>query len=260
MPLLKKLAMYECKGLKIPYDEIVKLKKNLILNMVEFKKLIFNKTGEVFDIDSNKALKTILFKKFGYDQLLSSKCINIRGLEPLGMNNSVVRNIVFYKRIYKQISNIESIIKSSENFKIFPIFKLTSSNCGFISSNSPDIFKLKEYDIFVNSMPINLQNYFFTQKNSFEKLLKLSNELQNWPQIKTHIAERLPVNAKSIDIAGYLLKYITGYSEIRLVNFFMIDNSTVKLITNELEFHLPILFNNNKIYKSKCDKKRLCER
>ncbi len=146
MPLIEILFNMEERGIKLDKNTFSKIAEYIDGNIEELSENIYKHAEEVFNINSTKQLRVILFEKLGIDtkdikktktgfSTASSELDKIRDVHP------IVENIEKYRELFKLKSTYIDVLPTltdSEN-KIHTTFNQAVTSTGRLSSSEPNL-------------------------------------------------------------------------------------------------------------------------
>ncbi|MDR2458434.1 MAG: DNA polymerase I [Clostridiales Family XIII bacterium] len=147
LPLIKILAFFEVKGIKVSKEELGKIGEEVGKKLEKLKKNIYELAGEKFNINSPKQLSEILFEKL---KLLKGKktktgySTDVEELERLRGENKIVDYILSYRGLNKiKGTYVDGFIPLIENDgRIHSSFMQTVTTTGRLSSKNPNLQNL----------------------------------------------------------------------------------------------------------------------
>ena len=143
MPLIRLLGDKELDGVCVNISSIKRQKDALASETERAKVSIFAKAGKQFDIDSMKDIASVFHAIEGLrDKKIGRQPLRQAQLEQLAQGNELAHAIVQYRRIQKQMRQMDAICKSEKDGKVFPIFSQIKAVNGSISSSAPSFFEV----------------------------------------------------------------------------------------------------------------------
>src|SRR5262249_44163548 len=106
MPLLKRLCDLEYMGIPVHEQQLNTLRATLIERAVRLKDVLSTAWGKAFDLDSQTDLSAMLRDRLQLRHL-GSQAIPLSVLEQLAISTPIIRPIVQYKRLRRQIKAVE---------------------------------------------------------------------------------------------------------------------------------------------------------
>lgn len=143
MPLMRLLGDRECSGVRIDIRVIARRIDVLAKEVATAGAAIFAKVGKPFDLDSLRDIEIVLRGIDGLRERIGRQSLRQNQLEQLAYNNDVVRQIVQYLRMQKQMKQLEAICKAEKDGKIFPLFSQVKAAHGSLSSSDPKFLDLR---------------------------------------------------------------------------------------------------------------------
>lgn len=145
MPLVKVLGEMQFNGMYVDKEELIKFGDSLKEGLKELTNEIYELCGEKFNINSTKALGSILFEKLGlpvYKKTKKGYSTDVEILEKLKDKHPVIEKILEYRSLMKLNSTyVEGLLPYiNENTKrIHSYFHQTVTQTGRISSTEPNL-------------------------------------------------------------------------------------------------------------------------
>jgi len=143
MPLIRLLGDKELDGVRVNISSIVRTKDALASEAECAKVSIFAKAGKQFDLDSMKDIATVFRGIEGLREKIGRQPLRQGQLEQLAQGNELALAIVQYRRLQKQMRQLDEICKREKNGKVFPLFSQMKAAHGSISSTDPRLFELE---------------------------------------------------------------------------------------------------------------------
>lgn len=143
MPLMRLLGDKELDGVRVNISSIVRTKDALASEAECPKVSIFAKAGKQFDVDSMKDIATVFRAIEGLRERIGRQPLRQGQLELLAQGNELAHAIVQYRRLQKQMRQLDAICKGEKNGKVFPLFSQVKAGHGSISSADPSLFELE---------------------------------------------------------------------------------------------------------------------
>src|SRR5262245_21509138 len=142
MPLHKRLCDLEYPAIPVHGQQLNTLRATLIEPAMRLKDVRSTACGKAFDLDSPTELSAIQRARLAHRQI-SSQAILLSVLEQLAISTPIIRPIVQYKRLRRQIKAVESISGAIRGQRVYPLFKQIRSPAGRISSTTPSLFDME---------------------------------------------------------------------------------------------------------------------
>ncbi|VFP83754.1 DNA polymerase I [Buchnera aphidicola] len=146
MPLLQVLSITENNGVLIKRKILKKQKIKITNTLHKLKKKIYHINQEKFNINSNKQLQNILFKKYNFPYSQKTKNGSISTNEKVLLKLSKIHKlpkIILQYRILNKLKNtyLKKLIKSinKKTNKIHTTYYQTSTSTGRLSSRNPNL-------------------------------------------------------------------------------------------------------------------------
>lgn len=139
MPLMRLLGDKELDGVRVDVGSVVRTKDVLVRKAERAKSLIVAKAERQFDVDSIRDIDTIFRDVEGLRERIGRQPLRQGQLEQFAQGNEIARAVVQYRRLQKQVSQLEAIWKAEKNGKVFPLFSQMKAAHGSISSVDPNL-------------------------------------------------------------------------------------------------------------------------
>ncbi|MDR0614491.1 MAG: DNA polymerase I [Lactobacillales bacterium] len=144
LPLSFILAKMEIAGITVQAITLQEMKGEIAEQLQEFEQAIYEKAGEVFNINSPKQLGVILFEKMGYVPTKKTKTgysTAVDVLEKMRRFAPIVDDILNYRQLAKlQSTYIEGLLKViGEDGKVHTRYLQTLTQTGRLSSIDPNL-------------------------------------------------------------------------------------------------------------------------
>jgi DNA polymerase-1 len=246
MSLLKCLCDLEFEGVPVNERKIDKTRGSLIERAVCLKGDVCNELGNAFDLDSQEDLSVILRENLALRRFIRSKTITLSVLEQLAITEPIVRLIVQYKRLRRQIKAVESISSAVTGKRVYPLFKQVRSPAGLVSTTSPSLFDIDALPELRPCFDRGVHGYFTDRQRSLDILADATQD----PVLQRAWGSRSKVDRfmtkhplmKGLDSDELLLYFVLGHSDSSMSRKFLIDHLTVTTIRHDLEKRYQILF------------------
>lgn len=145
IPLIKTLAQMERNGIYIDLDLFREISKKLEHNIDKLQNLIYNITGEQFNLDSPSQLSEVLFEKMELPVIKKTKTgysTDIEVLTKLSKDFELAKDIIDYRQLKKlQTTYIDAFPKliNKRTHRIHSSFNQTVTATGRLSSSNPNL-------------------------------------------------------------------------------------------------------------------------
>jgi DNA polymerase I len=140
MPLADTLMSLEVEGVSVDRKRLEQLRSRLVGGMLEAKERVSDSIGSEVELDSQVDISTLMREKLGLREVLGRRVLTQSLLEQLAAKQPLLKLVVEYKRIGKQLKRVESIIREIRRGRVYPLFSQTRERSGRISSTNPDLF------------------------------------------------------------------------------------------------------------------------
>jgi DNA polymerase-1 len=246
MPLLKRLCDLECTGIPVHEQKINTLRETLLERAVRLKDVIYKAWGKTFDLDAQTGLSAILRESLELRQFSGSQTITVSVLEQLAISTPIVRPIVQYKRLRRQITAVELISGAIRRQRVYPLFKQIRSPAGRVSTTKPSLFDSDVLPELRASFDRSIQDYFPDKQRSLAILADVSQDpvLQSVRRSSSTIDTFRAQHPfmQDLDHDELLLSFVLGHADSRLSRRFLIDHLTVTTLRHDLEERYRTLF------------------
>lgn len=148
MPLVEVLARMELSGIKIDKSRLEELNKKLSYELEILVKKIYNRAGEVFNINSPKQLAAVLFERLGLKpQGISRKgksgsfSTGVETLLALKEQHPIAQEILDYRELFKmQSTYAEPFLNMlDKKNRLHTTYMQTGTSTGRLSSKDPNL-------------------------------------------------------------------------------------------------------------------------
>ncbi len=244
LPLVKQLGDMEFHGIPVEVNKLENARNDILSRSLRTKKVVYDKIGMKFDIDSHKELSIILNKNLNLQQFVGSKKITLALIKQLAITKPELKLIAKYKTFQSQLRKIDSILRKVNNNKIYPLFNQTKLPFGVISSISPDILGFKGAKEFKDCFSIEIKPFFRNGKKAIGFIRSIAQDSSlndDWVKKTNQYMTSHPL-MKELDTDELFLAIITGYSDYKLSKEFMLDRLDASTIRHDVELRYPILF------------------
>jgi DNA polymerase-1 len=134
------LGELEHLGIRTSIRRLEKIRAALAADASRLKERALNEIGK-FDLDSPKLLESYVRNNLNLNGLIGgAKKVSLAVLEQLAINNPPLQLVVKYKRVTKNRTAVEAIIKCVDGNKVHPVFNQISSTYGALASKNPNLF------------------------------------------------------------------------------------------------------------------------
>jgi DNA polymerase I-like protein with 3'-5' exonuclease and polymerase domains len=125
MPLERVLMRLEKEGLPVDRKRLEQLRFQLVDRMHEAEKCVFDIIGSAVNLESHEEMSSLIGEKLGLRGVQGRKPLTQSFLEQLASHRPVVKLVVEYKRIGKQLRRVDSIIKAIRRGRVYPLLSQT---------------------------------------------------------------------------------------------------------------------------------------
>jgi DNA polymerase I-like protein with 3'-5' exonuclease and polymerase domains len=167
-------------------------------------------------------------------------------LEQLAISTPIIRPIVQYKRLRRQIKAVESISGAIRDQRVYPLFKQIRSPAGRVSSTTPSLFDMEALPELRSSFDRSIEDYFPDIQRSLAILAEVTQDpvLQSVQRRHAEIDSFIAQYPVMHDLAHdeLLLSFILGHTDASLSRQFFLDQLTVATLRQDLETRYRTLF------------------
>jgi len=245
MPLLKRLCNLEYTGIPVHEQQLNTLRTMLIERAVRLKDVLSTAWGKTFDLDSQTDLSAMLRDRLELRHI-GSQAIPLSVLEQLAISTPIIRPIVQYKRLRRQIKAVESISGAIRGQMVYPLFKQIRSPAGRISSTTPSLFDMEALPELRSSFDRSIEDYFPDKQRSLAILAEVTQDpvLQGVQRGHSEIDPFMAQHPVMHDLAHdeLLLSFVLGHTDASLSRQFFLDQLTVATLRQDLEARYRTLF------------------
>jgi hypothetical protein len=158
----------------------------------------------------------------------------------------VLKLVVEYKRIGKQLRRLDSITKAIRCGRVYPLLSQTRDGHGRISSSDPDLFADDGLEQLRDCVGGGSQVWFHDKKRSLNLIEQASGDQvlkkdRSGPR-RLNLYMKGQAIMSGVDHDELLLRVLVGESLHRLSTRFLMDRLTVSSIVHALETRYPKLF------------------
>jgi len=253
LPLCKTLGDLEYCGVKVYKDKLYRFRNSLVGKANELRQSINTAVGRDINIESDEDVKNYLLSVHGFPEWKNLNRPITAFLEYLGAIQDIPRLILHCRRLLKDVRSVDLIIESLRKDKVFPIFSQIRSKYGVVTTKQPDFLiapYLRELKLCFEKK---VRPFFRDPLSVMNRIQELSGD----EALKRDMFDGLGVSAylnscptiKGIDSNGLLLSIITGMSDSKLINRFLIDRNELALLRKEIESRYDKLFSFLNIFK-----------
>jgi DNA polymerase I len=245
-PFERALMRLEKEGLSVDRKQLGQLRSQLVHRMHEAERCVFDVIGGAINLDSPEELAGLIREKLGLLGVHGRKPLTQSLLEQLACHPPVLKLVVEYRRIGKQLRRLDSIIKAIRRGRVYPLLSLTRDGYGQISSADPDLFA----DDGLEQLPACVRGESVTWFRDKRRSLDLAQEASGDRVLKKDRSGHRGVNLfmsrqaimKGVDHDDILLRILIGEQPHRLSTRFLIDRLTANSIVHTLVTRYPQLF------------------
>jgi DNA polymerase I len=246
MPLLKRLCDLEYTGIPVYEQQLNTLRATLIERAVRLKDVLSTAWGRAFDLDSQTDLSAMLRDRLELRQFTGSQAIPLSVLEQVAISTPIIRPIVQYKRLRRQIKAVESICSAIRGQRVYPLFKQIRSPAGRVSSTTPSLFDMEALPELRSSFDRSIEDYFPDKHRSLAILAEVTQDpvLQSVQRSHSAIDPFMAQYPVIHDLAHdeLLLSFVLGHTDASLSRQFFLDQLTIATLRQDLETRYRMLF------------------
>jgi DNA polymerase-1 len=246
MPHLRRVCDLEIDGVSVDEQKLDKIRGLLLKEAVRLHDEVSKKVDEVYDLDSQKGLSAILTEILDLRRFAGVKSISLRFLEQAAITEPTVRLIVRYKRVRKQIKAIEAISASVMQGRTYPVFNLTRSPAGLVTTSKPNLFDIEGLNDLKSCFDESIQVYFRDTQRALDILADVTQDsvlkrVRGTESKVDSFITKYPI-IRVCDHDDLLLSLVIGYTDSHLSRRFLADQLTVATIRHDIEKRYATLF------------------
>lgn len=246
MPLAGTLMNLEKEGVPVDRKRLEQLRSRLAGAIREAKQRVSDRIGSDVELDSQMDISTLMREKLELREVLGRRVVTQSLLEQLAAKRPLLKLVVEYKRLGKQLKRVESIIKEIRRGRVYPLFSQTRERSGRVSSTNPDLFAddgLKGLRDCIGGQPAmwlqdTRRSLNLAQKASGD--LALKKDRTGPKQLNLFMKSQAIMN--ELDHDDLLLRVLIGESSHQLSTRLLVDRLTVSSIVHILETRYQKLF------------------
>ena len=243
MPRERVLMRLEKEGLPVDRKQLEQRRRHLVGQMHKAEKRVFDIIGGSVNLDSQEEISCLIREKLGFQ---SRKPLTQSSLEQLACHRPVLKSVVEYRRLGKQLRRLDSIIKAIRRGRVYPLLSQTRDGYSRISSVNPDLFADDGLEQLRDCVRGGSVAWFRDKRRSLDLAQRLSGDrvLRRDRSGSGHVNLFMGREAilKGIDHDDILLRILIGEQAHRLSTRFLMDRLTVSSITHCLTNRYPKLF------------------
>jgi DNA polymerase I-like protein with 3'-5' exonuclease and polymerase domains len=223
-----------------------RLRIQLVDRMHETEQCVFDVIGGAINLDSQEEISSLIREKLGLLGAQGRRPLTQSLLEQLACHRPVLKLVVEYRRIAKQLRRLDSIIKAIRRGRVYPLLSQTRDGHGRISSADPDLFAddgLEQLRVCIRGEAVawfrdKRRSLDLAQQASGDGVLKKD---RSGPRDVNLFMSRQAI-MKGVDHDDLLLRILIGEQPHRLSARFLMDRLTVSSIVHILVNRYPKLF------------------
>jgi hypothetical protein len=246
LPLGMTLGKWEVEGVPVDAAELAHLRGDLLVAVNEARRVATDCAGASFDLDTEEDVRRVLRRDRTMVDLIGSGRASSRLLEELGICHPLPRAIVKFRRVQKQLRQVEEVLRSVENGRVHPVFSQTSNSYGQLTTIKPRLFEElgpgRLSDCFFHPMT----GQFRSSGRSLNVIQDLSGDalLKRDRQVAAGSGRFLlnGVSLPDVDHEDLLLSMMIGMSNSKLCRRFFCDRSAMESIRHDVELRYAGMF------------------
>ena len=258
VPLIARLGELECQGIPVKTQGIDRVRRDLMKQAAELKATTCCQLGGDCDLDSLKDVTKRLEVALGRGRAMESGRLTKAALENMARTEPVVRLIVRYKRLRRQIAELESIRMAVTGWRIHPQFNQIRSPAGVVATDDPCLLSVGELPSLAACFGTSLREFFIDKQLSLDLLARATGDprLQRVRASKSRLDSYLANHPlmKELDQHELLLSCAIGYSDATMSRKFLVGNAAISGIRCDLRRRYPVLFRWLDSYRSEAEK------
>ena len=246
LPLGMTLGKWEVEGVPVDAAELAHLRGDFLIAVDEARRVATDCAGASFDLDAEEDVRRVLRRDRTMADLIGSGRASSRLLEELGICYPLPRAIVKFRRVQKQLRQVEEVLRSVENGRVHPVFSQTSNSYGQLTTIKPRLFDELGPGRLSDCFSDPLVGYFRSSGRSLNVIQDLSGDalLKRDRQVAAG-SGRFLLNGMSlsdVDHEDLLLSMMIGMSNSKLCRRFFYDRSAVESIRHDVELRYARAF------------------
>jgi len=239
MPRLRHVCDLECHGISVNRRKLDRVREKLLKTAVRLRDDVSDRIGNAGDLDSQEGLSEVLTGALELKRFTGVKNVSLRLLEQAAISEPSVRPIVQYKRVRKRIRSVEAILAGVVQGRVFPVFSLTRSPAGLVSTTKPNLFNIEGVHELQQCFGENVQEYFCDTQRALAILADVTRDtvLRKERRSKAEVGSvvrKHPVFS-SCNQDDLLLSLVTGCGDSELSRMFLADQLAVAAIRHDME-------------------------
>jgi DNA polymerase-1 len=246
MSLERVLMRLEKEGLPVDRKRLERLRIQLVDRMHETEQWVFDVIGEAINLDSQEEISSLIREKLGLLGAQGRRPLTQSLLEQLACHRPVLKLVVEYRRIAKQLRRLDSVIKAIRRGRVYPLLSQTQDGHGRISSADPDLFADDGLEQLRTCIRGEAVAWFRDKRRSLDLAQQASGDGvlkkdRSGPRDVNLFMSRQAI-MKGVDHDDLLLRILIGEQPHRLSTRFLMDRLTVSSIIHTLVNRYPKLF------------------
>jgi DNA polymerase-1 len=258
VPLIAQLAELELHGLRVKEHGIDRVRRCLAKRAAHLRAMICDRLGGDCDLDSLKDVTEKLEAALGRETVGRPRRLTISALEGLARSEPIVQLIVRYRRLRRQIAEVESISMAVRDKRVHPLFNQIRSPAGIVATDAPCLLVLGEFPSLAACFEADVNQFCVDKQRALDLLARASGDrrlrmdLVAKPKSVRHIASRPLI--RELDQQELLLSCAIGYSDAAMTRRFLVDTAAVSETRCDLRRRYPVLFDWLDAYRREAEK------
>ena len=238
LSLVKTLGDLECDGVPIDVDRLRAIRDSLADQGSRAKEAVIGRVGSCFNLDSDEEVTAVLKMDQVLAKVIGFRKVTGKLLEELAIAHEAARLLVRYSRCQKRLRNIETLIQSVENGRVYPVFSQTRTDHCRLSSVKPRLFDSDDFKDLRSCLPESLRQFF---PDSRKALGIVADEAGDKVLRSDLVDAEGCCRFQSIppledgDHFQLLLSIVTGVSDHQLCRIFLLDRSAIAAIRHNFQ-------------------------
>jgi DNA polymerase I-like protein with 3'-5' exonuclease and polymerase domains len=255
LTLTTTLGKWEVEGIPVDGNRLSELRSELLVEVDHARKAVINSAGITFDLDAEEEVRRALGREQKIADLIGDRKATIRLLEELGACHPLPRLLVKFRRVQKQLRQVEGILRTVENGRIYPVFSQTSNVHGQLTSIGPNLFADFGHAILGSCFGDALKGHFRSSQKSLDIVENLSGDalLKKDRRAAGALGRFLKTEIvlDGVDHIDLLLSTMIGTSNSQLCRKFLCHRSTIASIRHDFELRYTSSFRWLEDYRKK---------
>jgi len=245
MPRMRRLGDKELDGVSVNVDSILSTKETLLINAEALKSSIRIIVGRDFNGESMDDVAAILRKTDRLPGRYWRQSLRPSQLEQIAQTDELALTLAQYRRLLKRVGQLEAIINSVRDGKVFPLFSQVKASHGSISAANPSLFNLEGDLRPTDLLDEEIRDHIPDKNRAVDMLQELSGDPVLKEDRKHDVLAFIGRNEPSLkDLchADVLVSLCIGFSNASISKRFLVDARRACAIREITEAKYPRLF------------------